>query len=85
MVDIQSIVASSHPSHHGQDTEGEATSHFGAGRSHQMNTHIVVTATARWQYSAATMAVLPPLVGPEGMLEAEHTLLHNPLGSHASP
>jgi hypothetical protein len=62
-----------------------------AGRCRRTNTYdatTVVRATAvaaHRQHSGATVAVPPPVAGPEAMLEAAHQLLHNPPGPHASP
>jgi hypothetical protein len=44
IVDIRSIVGSSHPSHLEQRTEQEATSHSRAGQSREMNARSATTA-----------------------------------------
>jgi hypothetical protein len=91
MVNIRSIATSPRSSRHGQEIEGEATSHFRAGQSHRTNARVITTAveattaTTWWQHSATRMAMTPPDVGPKGTLEATCTLFHNPLGSDASP
>jgi hypothetical protein len=91
MMDIRSIAGSSHPSHHEQGSEQEATSHSRAGQSCRTNTHdtiiavVATTAAAHRQHSAATAAVTPPGAHPEAMLEDVHQLLHNPPGPDASP
>jgi hypothetical protein len=87
MVDIRSIAGSSHPSHHGQGSEQEATSYSRAGRTRRMNacdattTVVATAAAAHRQHSVTTTAVTPPGAGPE----ATRQLLHNPPGPHASP
>jgi hypothetical protein len=91
MVDIRSIIVSSHPSSRGQENEQEATSYSRAVRSHQTNarntatTMVATAADAHRQYSAAMAVITPPTAGPKGMLEVECVLLHNPPSQNASP
>jgi hypothetical protein len=82
MVDIRSIVGSSHPSHRGQGSEQEATS---SGRSHRMNACNATMVVTRRQHSTATMAVMPLGASPKGTLEAARVLLNNPPGLGTSP
>jgi hypothetical protein len=78
IMDIRSIAGSSHPSHHEQGSEQEATSHSRVGQSRRTNTHdtiiavVATAATAHRQHSAATAVVTPPGAHPEATLEAMH-------------
>jgi hypothetical protein len=70
MVDIHSIAGSSRPSHCGQGSEHEATSHSRAGRPRRTNARDATTAAAQRQHSAAIVAMMPLGVGVEATLEA---------------
>jgi hypothetical protein len=91
MVDIQSIVGSSHPSDHGQGNEQEATSCSRVAWSLRIYTRdatmavVAITGVVHRQHSAATVAITPPAAGPEGTREVSRVLHCNPLGLSASP
>jgi hypothetical protein len=90
MMDIRSIAGSSRPSHHGQGSERQATSHSRVRRSCQTNardgtTAVVATAVAAHRQHSAAMAVMETLgAEPEATLEVARQLLHDPPGLHAS-
>jgi hypothetical protein len=90
MVNIQSMAASTHPSRHGQEAEGETNSCSRAGWSRRASCHVItvdaaaVVAPTQCQRSVATAATPPLEASPEGTLAAACVLLHNPPGLDAS-
>jgi hypothetical protein len=88
MVDIHSVAASSHPSRHGRETEGEATSRSRAGRPRRAGGRLVATTVvveSQPQRTAVTAAAPPAVVGVDATLLAVSRLLNNPPLSRASP
>jgi hypothetical protein len=88
MVDIHSMVASSHPSHHEWGAEGEATSCSRVGQSRRAGNRTVATAamvTPQCQYTASTVATPPSVAATEVTLVGARQLLNNPPLPHTSP
>jgi prephenate dehydrogenase len=88
MVDIHSIVASSHPSHRVQETEREITSRSQAGRSRCVGGHSMATTAAtatQHQRSAGMVRTPPPAVGVKATLVTARQLLNNAPLVHTSP
>jgi hypothetical protein len=88
MVDIHSIVVSSHPSHQEQETERDVTSRSRAGRSRRVggrsSATTAMTATQH-QHTTEMVRTPPPAVGVEATLVTARRLLNNPPSMHASP
>jgi hypothetical protein len=86
MVHIHSIATSSQPSRQEQESGGEATSHFRAGRPRRGGGHSTATTrvdTAQRQRSASVAAVAPMAIA-EATMHAVCQLLNNPPPSGAS-
>jgi hypothetical protein len=81
MVDIHSVAASSHPTHHKREIESETTSRSRAGRPRWASGHIDATTVmieSQPQRTASTTATPPVAVGIDTALLAACQLLNNP-------
>jgi hypothetical protein len=88
MVDIHSVVASSHPSHREREPEREATSRSRAGRSRWAGGHTDATTVvleSQPQRTMGTTTSAPTAAGIDAALLAAHQLLNKPPPSRASP
>jgi hypothetical protein len=88
MVDIHSVAASSHLSHHGRETEGEATSRSRAGRPRRAGGRsgaTIVLVESQPQRIASTAAASSVAAGVDATLLAARQLLNNPPSFKASP
>jgi hypothetical protein len=88
MVDIHSVVASSHPSRHEREPEREATSRSRAGWSQRAGSHVDATTVvleSQPQRTVGTTAYPPATVGIDIMLLVVRQLLNNPPSTKASP
>jgi hypothetical protein len=88
MVDLHSVAASSHPSHHERESERETTSRSRAGRSRRLRGRTDITTVvleSQPQPTAGTTASPPAAVGPDAALLAACKLLNNLPPARASP
>jgi hypothetical protein len=88
MVDIHSVAASSHLSHHEREPEREATSHSKAGWSQRAGgctDAAIVMLESQPQHTTGTTTSLPAVVGIDAVLLVVRQLLNNPPPSGASP